>query len=85
MQKNEVYLETETGYLLQSKVTEINERWNTDFELIVTEHEGKKQDWLYCLVVGERPVTDEWDGQEMFAFLMGFYHGALVGKAKHYV
>ena len=45
----------------------------------------EKQDWLYCLVVGERPVTDEWDGQEMFAFLMCFYHGALVGKAKHYV
>jgi hypothetical protein len=78
-------LETATGYLLTEKLKEINERLNTDFYLEVTDAEPMFEDWLYCLKVGDREVTDEWDGQEMFAFLCGFYHGALVGKAKHYV
>lgn len=75
-------LETEAGTLLRWKLVSINVKANTDFVLEVVDDTGKQHDWLYCLKVGDRFVTDEWDAQEMFAFLCGMYHGILVGKAK---
>ena len=73
-------LETETGWLLQSKVKQINEKWNTSFKLAITDATGKPEDWLYCLKVGKYFLEEEWDGQEMFAYLCGMYHGARIGK-----
>ena len=57
-------LETETGWLLRSKLKQINDKYHTDFELVVSETSAKQQDWLYCLMVGNRQFTDKYDGQE---------------------
>ena len=73
-------LETPTGYLLTEKLKEINEKFNTDFYLEVTDAEPMYEDWLYCLKVVDVEVTDEWDGQEMFAYLIGLYDGLIIGK-----
>lgn len=75
-------METETGYLLQSKIKEFNDRYNTDFEIVVTDDRGKQQDWLYCLKVGGSYLFNEgeYDGQEMYAYLCGMFHGAMIGK-----
>jgi hypothetical protein len=73
-------METETGWLLRSKVKEINDKYHTDFEVFMTEGEGNPEDWLYCLKVGNQFLEEEWDGQEMFAYLCGMYHGAMIGK-----
>ena len=73
-------LETETGWLLRSKVNQINDKYHTDFELAVTDASGEEQDWLYCLMVGKRQFTDEYDGQELWAYLNGLYDGGRIGK-----
>tara|TARA_E500000318_G_scaffold7146_1_gene6773 strand:- start:603 stop:854 length:252 start_codon:yes stop_codon:yes gene_type:complete len=75
-------METETGYLLQSKIKEFNDKYNTDFEIVVTDDRGKQQDWLYCLKVGGSYLFNEgeYDGQEMYAYLCGMFHGAMIGK-----
>jgi hypothetical protein len=75
-------METETGWLLRSKVKEINDRYHTDFEIVMTEGTGKPEDWLYALKVGNKFLFNEgeWDAQEMYAYLCGMYHGAMIGK-----
>lgn len=74
-------LETETGWLLRSKVKEFNDKYHTDFEIVVTDDTGKPQDWLYSLKVGKKYLfEDGWDEQEMFAYLCGMMHGAWIGR-----
>ena len=77
-------METETGWLLQSKIKEFNDKYNTDFEVVVTDDRGKQQDWLYCLKVGGSYLFNEgeYDGQEMFSYICGMFHGAMIGKEK---
>ena len=74
-------LETPTGYLLTGKIKEINEKFNTDFHLEVTDAEPMFEDWLYCIKEGKRQFSDELDGQEMFAYLSGLYDGLRIGKS----
>ena len=73
-------LETETGWLLRSKVKEFNDKYHTDFEIVCTDDTGKPLDWLYTLKVGNYLFEEEWDEQEMFAYLCGMFHGAMIGK-----
>ena len=73
-------LETAIGYLLTGKIKEINEKFNTDFHLEVTDAEPMFEDWLYCIKEGKRQFSDELDGQEMFAYLSGLYDGLRIGK-----
>ena len=74
-------LETAIGYLLTGKIKEINEKFNTDFHLEVTDAEPMFEDWLYCIKEGKRQFSDELDGQEMFAYLSGLYDGLRIGKS----
>ena len=75
-------LETETGWLLQSKVKEFNDKYHTDFEIVVTDDTGRPQDWLLTLKVGNKYFLDAIlvDEQEMFAYLCGMMHGAWIGR-----
>lgn len=74
-------LETETGWLLRSKVKEFNDKYHTDFEIVVTDDTGKPQDWLYSLKVGKKYLfEDGWDAQEMFAYICGMMQGAWIGR-----
>ena len=73
-------METETGWLLQSKIKEFNDKYHTDFKIVMTDGTGKPEDWLYSLKVGNKILDEDWDGQEMFACLCGMYHGAMIGK-----
>lgn len=73
-------LETPTGYLLTGKIKEINEKFNTDFHLEVSDAEPMFEDWLYCIKEGKRQFSDEFDGQEMFAYLSGLYDGLRIRK-----
>ena len=74
-------LETPTGYLLTEKIKEINEKFNKDFHLEVSDAEPMFEDWLYCIKEGKRQFSDELDGQEMFAYLSGLYDGLRIGKS----
>ena len=73
-------METETGWLLRSKIKEFNDKYHTDFQIVMTDGTGKEQDWLYSLKVGNKILEEDWDGQEMFSYLCGMYHGAMIGK-----
>jgi|TARA_R100001086_G_scaffold195642_1_gene112423 hypothetical protein len=73
-------LDTPMGKLLTAKVKELNDKFQTDFEIIVSDAEPFYEDWLYCLMVGKRQFCDDFDGQEMFAYLNGLYDGARIGR-----
>ena len=75
-------LDTPIGKLLTAKVKEFNDKYQTDFEIVVTDAEPMYEDWLYCLKVGNKFLfnEEEWDGQEMYAYLCGMFHGAMIGK-----
>ena len=74
-------LETEIGWLLRSKVKEFNDKWQTHFEVVVTDNTGKPEDWLYSLKVDNKFLFNEgeFDAQEMYAYLCGMYHGSKIG------
>ena len=72
-------METETGWLLRSKVKEFNDKWQSDFEIVMTDGTGKPEDWLYSLKVGNKIFEEQWDAQEMYAYLCGMYYGSKIG------
>ena len=73
-------LDTPMGKLLTAKVKELNDKYQTDFEIIVSDAEPFYEDWLYALKVGNKIFDEDWDGQEMFAYLCGMDHGAMIGR-----
>tara|TARA_R100001509_G_C4712419_1_gene163797 strand:- start:118 stop:363 length:246 start_codon:yes stop_codon:yes gene_type:complete len=73
-------METETGWLLRSKIKEFNDKYHTDFKIVMTDGTGKPEDWLYALKVGNKILDEDWDGQEMFAYICGMFHGGMIGK-----
>lgn len=77
MQKN---METQIGWLLQAKIKEFNDKYQTDFEIVVTDDTGEEQDWLYNLKVGKYLFENEWDEQELFAYICGMMQGAWIGR-----
>ena len=74
--------ETPIGKMLKAKIHSFNNTYHTDFEVVVTDDHEKPHDWLYCLKVGNKYLFNEgeYDGQEMYAYICGMFHGAMIGK-----